>query len=165
MRRRDFLILLAGAIGGGQSTVRAQQKAMPVIGILGATSPENPLVAANLVGFRRGLGETEYVEGQNVTIEYRWANGEYDRLPVLAADLVGRKVNAIAALSVPSALAARSATFDDPDRFQRRRRGRARPGRQSRPAGGATSRASASSPSNCCPSWSSCCPNWFRRPA
>ena len=65
MRRRDFMILLAGAIGGGQSAVRAQQKGMPVIGILGATSPEIPLVAANLAGFRQGLGETGYVEGQN----------------------------------------------------------------------------------------------------
>jgi putative ABC transport system substrate-binding protein len=87
---------------------------MPVIGILGATSPENPVVAANLVGFRRGLGETEYLEGQNVTIEYRWANGEYDRLPALAGDLVARKVDAIAALSVPSALAAKSATWTIP---------------------------------------------------
>jgi putative ABC transport system substrate-binding protein len=114
MRRRDFMILLAGAIGGGQSAVRAQQKGMPVIGILGATSPEIPLVAANLAGFRQGLGETGYVEGQNVTIEYRWANGEYDRLPALAGDLVARKVDAIAALSVPSALAAKSATWTIP---------------------------------------------------
>ena len=114
MRRRDFTILLAGAIGGGQSAARAQQKAMPVIGILGATSPEIPLVAANLAGFRQGLGETGYVWGQNVTIEYRWANGEYDRLPALAADLVGRNVDAIAALSVPSALAAKSATWTIP---------------------------------------------------
>src|SRR4029077_20814285 len=101
MRRRGFMIVLAGAIGGGQSTVRAQQKAVPVIGILGATSPDFPLVAANLAGFRQGLGETGYVEGQNVTIEHRWANGEYDRLPALAVDLVARKVDAIAATSVP----------------------------------------------------------------
>ena len=87
---------------------------MPVIGILGATSPEFPLVAANLAGFRQGLGETGYVEGQNVTIEYRWANGEYDRLPALAGDLVARKVDAIAALSVPSALAAKCATWTIP---------------------------------------------------
>jgi putative ABC transport system substrate-binding protein len=71
MRRRDFVILLAGSMGGWPSALRAQQKGMPVIGILGATSPEIPLVAANLAGFRQGLGETGYVEGQNVTIEYR----------------------------------------------------------------------------------------------
>ena len=94
--------------------MRAQQKAVPVIGILGATSPDFPLVAANLAGFRQGLGETGYVEGQNVTIEHRWANGEYDRLPALAVDLVARKVDAIAATSVPSALAAKSATSTIP---------------------------------------------------
>jgi putative ABC transport system substrate-binding protein len=114
MRRRDLVILLAGAIGGGHSGLRAQQKAMPVIGILGATSPEFPLVAANLAGFRQGLGETGYVEGQNVAIEYRWANGEYDRLPAFAADLVARKVDVIVATSVPSALAAKSATSTIP---------------------------------------------------
>jgi putative ABC transport system substrate-binding protein len=108
------MILLAGAIGGRQSGLRAQQKAMPVIGILGATSPEFPLVAANLAGFRQGLGETGYVEGQNVAIEYRWANGEYDRLPAFAADLVARKVDVIVATSVPSALAAKSATSTIP---------------------------------------------------
>ena len=113
MNRRELMLLLGGVVTAPRA-LRAQQKAMPVIGILGATSPEIPLVAANLAGFRQGLGETGYVEGQNVTIEYRWANGQYDRLPALAADLVARKVDAIAATSVPSALAAKSATLTIP---------------------------------------------------
>jgi putative tryptophan/tyrosine transport system substrate-binding protein len=112
MRRRDFPILTAGVAGGRPTLSRAQQKPMPVIGYLGFASPGPfaPLVAA----LRQGLSETGYVEGQNVGIEYRWAEGHYDRLPALAADLAGRKVDVMAASGPPSALAAKSATSTIP---------------------------------------------------
>jgi putative tryptophan/tyrosine transport system substrate-binding protein len=107
MRRRDFIILLAGA-SGWPSAVRAQQKTVPVIGFLGGGSPGGG------AAFRQGLIEAGFVEGQNVAIEYRWAEGHYDRLPALAADLVGRKVDLIVAGGMPLALAAKSATSTIP---------------------------------------------------
>jgi putative tryptophan/tyrosine transport system substrate-binding protein len=111
MKRRELMLLVAGALTAAR-TLRAQQKPMPVIGYLGSESPGPmaPFVAA----FLQGLGETGYVEGQNVAIEYRWAEGDYDRLAALAADLVRRRVDVIATLGIPSALAAKSATSTIP---------------------------------------------------
>src|SRR5262245_59583346 len=93
MRRRE-LLLLAGAMTAARG-LRAQQKAMPVIGYLNSASP-GP-AAPYMAAFRQGLSETGYVEGQNVAIEYRWAEGRYDWLPALAADLVARKVDVVIA--------------------------------------------------------------------
>jgi putative ABC transport system substrate-binding protein len=112
MRRRELLLLLGGMMPAARA-LRAQQKAMPVIGFLGVASPGPyaPFVAA----FRQGLSETGYVEGQNLAIEFRWAEGHYDRLPALAADLVGRKVDVIATSGGgSSARAAKSATSTIP---------------------------------------------------
>ena len=93
----------------------AQQKPMPVIGILAAASPDNAGAQRNLVAFREGLGEFGYVEGQSVAIEYRWAEAHFDRLPALAADLVDRKVDVIVTEGgEPSVLAAKQATSTIP---------------------------------------------------
>jgi putative tryptophan/tyrosine transport system substrate-binding protein len=114
-RRRELLSLLAGATVAPPA-LRAQQTAMPVIGFLAGTSP-GPF-AAFVAAFRQGLSETGHVEGQNVTIEYRWAEDRYNQLPVLAADLVERNVNLIATGSMPAALAAKDATSTIPVVFE-----------------------------------------------
>jgi ABC-type uncharacterized transport system substrate-binding protein len=112
MTRRELLLLVGGAVTASRA-LRAQQRAMPVIGYLNGTTPEAN--AAPLAAFRQGLGETGWIEGQNLKIEYRWAEFHYDRLPALAADLVGRKVDVIAACGTAGeALAAQSATSTVP---------------------------------------------------
>jgi putative ABC transport system substrate-binding protein len=112
MRRRELVLLLGGAMTVSRA-LRAQQAAMPVIGFLSSVSP-GPL-AAFVSAFRQGLSEAGYVEGQNLAIEYRWAEGRYDRLPALAVELVGRTVDAIVTTGgTVSARAAKSATSTIP---------------------------------------------------
>src|SRR5215469_9805916 len=98
MKRREFVLLLAGAMTAAPA-LRAQQKAMPVIGFLSSTSPE--AYASRVAAFLQGLNDVGYVEGRDVAIEYRWAEGSYNRLPAMATDLVRQQVTVLVAITTP----------------------------------------------------------------
>src|SRR5262245_20419795 len=135
--RRGELLRAIGAVASAPLAARAQLRAMPVLGFLssGTRTGLEHLMAA----FRQGLGEAGFVEGSNVAIEYHWANGQYARLPAMAADLVRRRVTVVLARTTPAALAAKKGDLDHPDCLHGRRRpdcnwvgGQSKPAKQQR---------------------------------
>src|SRR6516225_9255957 len=111
MKRREFITVLGGTVAAWPRAARAQQPNMPVVGFLNGGSPDG--YATYVTGFRRGLNDTGYVEGKNVTVDYQWARGQYERLQLMAADLVRRKVAVIAG-NTPAAPVAKAATAEIP---------------------------------------------------
>src|SRR4029450_2723002 len=109
MQRRQFITFIVGAVAAWPLGARAQQRKMPVVGFLNGGSPGGDKVY--VTGFLHGLSESGYVEGKNVTVDYQWARGQYDRLQVMSADLVRRKVAVIAA-NTPAAPVAKAATTE-----------------------------------------------------
>ena len=120
MRRREFIKLIGGSAAAWPLVARAEQQPMPMIGFLNAASAQS--YTRPLAAFLKGLEEAGYVDGRNVAIEYRWAEGQNDRLPALAADLVRREVAVIAATSTPGSACGKSDNRDHSNRFRNGRR-------------------------------------------
>jgi putative ABC transport system substrate-binding protein len=133
MRRRDFIKIISGSAAAWPLAASAQQPAMPMVGFMSARSPEDSV--AVLAAFRRGLGEGSLIEGKNVEVQFRWARGDFSRLPALAAELVNQRVAVLVAVGgEPSALAAKAATSTIPIVFASTDPVKAGVGREPEPA-------------------------------